>query len=599
MAINLGVNAIKELNLGNSKIRKAYLGNTKIYDINQVPANYTKVNFVKQDVSQHEILDLDIPFDWDWSFEIDFRQVSISNSGFTTYETLCGTRIFNGNSLYYRPNQNNKWCISYTQIYNDSYATNVLPLAIADTERHVVKSKKIIYNSNNVIEGYIDNKYISRGVPLYNIGVSSFCLYGSSGTVTRMVDQLEVYNLKLYDGDGILKCNLIPVKRNSDNAPGFYDLVRRRFFTAQFLIAGDVLPYDEEIEYLESNGYAYIKTGISGDARIVGCAQSTEIKNTSQIIVGSSQGDAATWIGGVSTTQNWGLGTSSDTYIDALVTTKAVFDIIFTATGASGTINNISVSRSVNNATNLEWYIFRGHNSFPFSGKIFYLKIYQNDVLVRDLIPVRKGNVGYLYDKVTNQLFGNSGTGDFILGKDKTWYSRIEYLQCDGNQYINTGIKHIANNNYEVDVTILQEDTNYRNILGASSDGTNGEFYLSGKHNEYYLNNKQLSSDFLDVNDRVILTLYQYESYTALYKNNNFVKNADCNLFNIIVMLMARNRTSPKLIGKVYSFKISNNSLIQHLVPIRIEDKGCMYDKVTGQIFVNKGTGDFILGPDI
>ena len=37
-----------------------------------------------------------------------------------------------------------------------------------------------------------------------------------------------------------------------------------------------------------------------------------------------------------------------------------------------------------------------------------------------DLIPVRVGQVGYMYDKVSRQLFGNSGTGNFILGNDKT-----------------------------------------------------------------------------------------------------------------------------------------------------------------------------------
>jgi hypothetical protein len=52
-------------------------------------------------------------------------------------------------------------------------------------------------------------------------------------------------------------------------------------------------------------------------------------------------------------------------------------------------------------------------------GKYFSFKVFRNDVLVRDMIPVRVGNVGYLYDKVSGQLFGNSGTGNFILGPDK------------------------------------------------------------------------------------------------------------------------------------------------------------------------------------
>lgn len=37
---------------------------------------------------------------------------------------------------------------------------------------------------------------------------------------------------------------------------------------------------------------------------------------------------------------------------------------------------------------------------------------------VRDFIPVRVGQTGYLYDRVSGQLFGNLGSGDFILGPD-------------------------------------------------------------------------------------------------------------------------------------------------------------------------------------
>lgn len=46
----------------------------------------------------------------------------------------------------------------------------------------------------------------------------------------------------------------------------------------------------------------------------------------------------------------------------------------------------------------------------------FYIKI--NNTKVYDLIPVRKGNIGYLYDKISGKLFANSGTGNFILGPD-------------------------------------------------------------------------------------------------------------------------------------------------------------------------------------
>lgn len=51
---------------------------------------------------------------------------------------------------------------------------------------------------------------------------------------------------------------------------------------------------------------------------------------------------------------------------------------------------------------------------------IYYCKLYSPTThsIVRDFIPVRVGTTGYMYDKVSGQLFGNAGTGSFILGAD-------------------------------------------------------------------------------------------------------------------------------------------------------------------------------------
>lgn len=45
-------------------------------------------------------------------------------------------------------------------------------------------------------------------------------------------------------------------------------------------------------------------------------------------------------------------------------------------------------------------------------------QITQGSELIMDFIPVRVGQIGYMYDKISHKLFGNSGTGDFILGPD-------------------------------------------------------------------------------------------------------------------------------------------------------------------------------------
>jgi hypothetical protein len=45
-------------------------------------------------------------------------------------------------------------------------------------------------------------------------------------------------------------------------------------------------------------------------------------------------------------------------------------------------------------------------------------EFYDNGNLIRDLIPVRVGQEGCLYDKVTKRLLHNAGSDMFIIGPD-------------------------------------------------------------------------------------------------------------------------------------------------------------------------------------
>ena len=66
----------------------------------------------------------------------------------------------------------------------------------------------------------------------------------------------------------------------------------------------------------------------------------------------------------------------------------------------------------------------QGFSKHP-SLKTVHIKIYIGDNPVRDFIPVRFTNErgeteGAMYDRVSGQLYRNSGTGAFIIGPDKT-----------------------------------------------------------------------------------------------------------------------------------------------------------------------------------
>ena len=87
--------------------------------------------------------------------------------------------------------------------------------------------------------------------------------------------------------------------------------------------------------------------------------------------------------------------------------------ISFTGTQGSDDISSVSLKIFL-------WYDFRiqaiGEENVTTKLKSCYVKV--NGVEVADFIPVRLGQVGYLYDKVSKQLFGNAGTGNFVLGPD-------------------------------------------------------------------------------------------------------------------------------------------------------------------------------------
>lgn len=189
---------------------------------------------------------------------------------------------------------------------------------------------------------------------------------------------------------------------------------------------GNALPYDAEIEYLESSGTQWIDTGILGNAPIESFVDFSVNNLNAQVILGGSSSPRVYLVEvsykkfciGYNKVFKFG---SSNIETNTRYNTHTVFK--------AGTqqlyVNDVlSISSDLNETvtSNYSLALFRlgssSSSQFNTYGKIYNCKIIQNDVLVRDYIPVRVGQVGYMYDKVSGQLFGNSGSGNFILGND-------------------------------------------------------------------------------------------------------------------------------------------------------------------------------------
>lgn len=120
-------------------------------------------------------------------------------------------------------------------------------------------------------------------------------------------------------------------------------------------------------------------------------------------------------------------------------------------------------------------------NMFNTSLKIYGCKIYKNDVLIRDYIPVAKNEEEALYDRINNELYFKNGSCEY--------YHTVSYITTSlpKKEYFDLGIK--ANSKTHINCDITLKDYLFAGgwfPLGAS-DGTNS-VSLSSHSNELRFN---------------------------------------------------------------------------------------------------------------
>lgn len=250
----------------------------------------------------------------------------------------------------------------------------------------------------------------------------------------------------------------------------------------------------------------------------------------------------------------------------------------------------------------------------------YYFKIYKADILIRDLVPVRVGNVGYMYDRVSHALFGlNTGTGNlgsFILGPDK-YDAQIQYLQSTGTQYIDTGYIPNENTQLYIEFSISSYNTNMAQatspfgvriayqqnqyVLFCPVNRTNSVYFCYGNLSPSYTQQINLNQKYVCNINKNIWTL---SSNNSTLITNTFATAQSTNLSNLHLWLFKFNNNNIMPGGddklKIYKCTIKENDVLIHdLISVRIGNSGYMYDKTSGRLFGNSGTGEFTLGPDV
>lgn len=194
-------------------------------------------------------------------------------------------------------------------------------------------------------------------------------------------------------------------------------------------ILWDRLPGDyQEVEYIKSAGNEYIDLGIKG-------TENTKVDIEFQVTgyyflpFGARQNSTANafaiWAMSGAVGSNLRIGFDNTAGYTGPETTSDKYHIIFGKEGAF--VNDTKVwtpnnYRTFETPDTLLVFGYRGSSASisRCEMKLFALKLWENNVLIRDFIPCyRKSDseIG-LYDIVTRAFFQNAGTGAFTKGAD-------------------------------------------------------------------------------------------------------------------------------------------------------------------------------------
>ena len=252
---------------------------------------------------------------------------------------------------------------------------------------------------------------------------------------------LRFYNGKIYkkvDGVLTLMRDLVPCYRKANNEIGVYDLVTQKFYgnigTGKFRCYPTPPRNYTKLDYLESTGTQYINTGFSATylTKI-----DIDFQYTSNTTNGKTRvfGSRRTWKsrGFYGGTDNDAMGEKYWYLIGTLASDSSFrpasinsdtnkHNLVLNKDG--GYIDNVLVWTPVNTPTSFTAYssialfgAFEGTTPVIQTGicRIYECKIYDNDVLVRDLIPVLdETNVPCMYDKLNDEFYYNAGSGTFL-----------------------------------------------------------------------------------------------------------------------------------------------------------------------------------------
>ena len=452
----------------------------------------------------------------------------------------------------------------------------------------------------------------------------------------HQLSTMKLYYLKIYQNNELV-ADYLPVRRKTDGQHGLYDKVNHKFYPNQgdqrytFGIGKTLtrLPSKyKAVDYLEFLGAQYIDTGFipSSNSMVITDIDNTtnfDLNTNAMALFGSRTNNTTT--NGKSFTLflqvpakkvRSDYGTSHATSTAYL--TKGYKRIVKSKNAANINAGEIEIKNTANTYTGEYPMYIGGVNTagtleFPFIGKLYYFKAYDNDVIKRDMVPAirKEDNKPGMYDFITDTFYTNAGNNDFICTGVPDEYKEVDYLECSGTQYIDTGI--IPNSSIDADVYGIEFTQTSATTRFGSRTGTNDCQFLqitdSTNKLRIDLGSSSTTGDSQWKPD-VTGTFYRFilkgtnKTATVFFDsgtlaNNTYASTDFTGTYPIILFGMSlAGVINPATSMKIHYCRIfENGTIIRHFIPVirKKDNRPGMYDKVNKVFYVNSGTGEFIV----
>lgn len=607
-----------------------------------LPDGYTQLEYLESTGTQY--IDLGFGFQGSDDAEIDFQMTQAPTSA----EGIFGgrdTSSARGYMLYAEAITD-----GFVFLYNNTYITN---LNNDWYDRHVFKKT----GTNIYFDGVANSQTVSASFTQTKHAFL-FAWHTEGNQPNRSKTKIFSFTMTR---SGSKYCELIPAKRDSDGVLGMYDIVRNTFLTNSgtgSFVAGpsvaqtfDNFPQDfTKLEYIESNGSQALDTGYNptSNTRVVLDYNLTQLtgKWMGIFAVRDLNGYANQYAYWSNETGVYRSNYSGETGIlfGSQNTNRHIIDKDKAVLKEDGIV--VANHPAATFSCNYSLHIFCGNTGgtkehYAYM-KLYSCKIYNDDVLVRDYVPVKRTRdsaIG-LYDRVQKTFSSSATSTSFIAGtaveqdysdlenkvmtikqlstlSKKTLGKRLlEYVQFTGTQFIDTGYN--PNGETRVVIDLYLDADQYGNnevvaIFGGRTSTTAGSFTLwrmSSSRFRYDYGTRQTTIDnstagnfTIDFNKNVIkintltrsVTKATFQSTHSLRLGSNYTNTGssynDSN-FNDL----------RRFSGKVYSMKIyDNGTLVRDLKPVKDLKTGQIgfYDILSGVFYENNGTGTFGAGPEV